>query len=30
MSGRRPSECLAEAERELASKPPRPGPVAGS
>jgi len=26
----RPSESLAEAERELASKPPRPGPAAGS
>src|SRR5205807_3479117 len=30
MPGRRPSECLAEAESELASKPPRPGPPAGS
>ncbi len=26
----RPSECLAEAERELASRPPRPGPATGS
>ena len=30
MPGRRPSECLAKAESELASKPPRPGPAAGS